>query len=86
MTQRLPDICDPNLKPKRGDPHEQQLFTEKQNLVMLYCSRPSKLIIAEPLPENMSMTKILSRSCMSSINTIQTLNYAELRSYGSPPM
>ena len=31
MTQGLSDICDPNFKPKRGDPHEQQLFTERQN-------------------------------------------------------
>ena len=30
MTQALSDICDPNFKPKRGDPHEQQFFTEKQ--------------------------------------------------------
>ena len=33
MTQGLSDVCDPNVKPKRGDPHEQQLFTEKQNFV-----------------------------------------------------
>ena len=81
MTQGLSDVCDPNFKPKRGDPHEQHIFTEK-----LYCSRPSKLIMAELLSENTSMTKILGRSCMSSINTIQTLNYPELRSYGSLPM
>ena len=52
MTQGLSDVCDPNFKPKRGDPHEQKLFTEKQNLLILYCSRPSKLIMAEPLSEN----------------------------------
>ena len=33
MTQGLSDVCDPNFKPNRGDPHEQQLFTEKQNFV-----------------------------------------------------
>ena len=33
MTQGLSDVCDPKFKPKRGDPHEQQLFTEKQNFV-----------------------------------------------------
>ena len=33
MTQGLSDVCDPNFKPKRGDPHEQQLFTETQNFV-----------------------------------------------------
>ena len=86
MTQGLSDVCDPNFKPKRGDPHEQHLFTENKTWFMLYCSRPSKLIMAEPLSENTSMTKMLSRSCMSSINTIQTLNYPELRSYSSPPM
>ena len=33
MTPGLSDVCDPNFKPKRGDPHEQQLFTEKRNFV-----------------------------------------------------
>ena len=33
MTQGLSDVCDPNFKPKRGGPHEQQHFTEKQNFV-----------------------------------------------------
>ena len=80
MTQGLSDVCDPNFKPKQGDPHEQQLFTEKQNFFMLYCSRPSKLIMAGLLSENVSMTKMLNRSCMNSTNTIQTLNYPELRS------
>ena len=29
MTQGLSDVCDPHFNPKRGDPHEQQLFTKK---------------------------------------------------------
>ena len=29
VIQGFSDVCDPNVKPKRGDPHEQQLFTEK---------------------------------------------------------
>ena len=33
MTQGLSDVCDPNFKSKRGDPHEQQLSTQKQNFV-----------------------------------------------------
>ena len=33
MTQGLSNVCDPNFNPKRGDPHEQQRLTEKQNLV-----------------------------------------------------
>ena len=33
MTQGVSDVCDPNFKPKRGGPHEKQLFTEKQNFV-----------------------------------------------------
>ena len=33
MTQGLSDVWDPNFKPKRGDPHEHQLFTDKQNFV-----------------------------------------------------
>ena len=33
MIQGLSDVCHQNLKPKRGDPHEQHLFTEKQNFV-----------------------------------------------------
>ena len=33
MTQELSDVCDPNFKPKMGDPHEQQHFTEKRNFV-----------------------------------------------------
>ena len=33
MTQGLSDVCDPNFKPKRGDHHDQQRFTEKQNFV-----------------------------------------------------
>ena len=33
MTQELSDVCDPNFKPKSGDPHEQQLLTEKQSFV-----------------------------------------------------
>ena len=79
MTQGLSDVCDPNFNSKRGDPHEQQL-SQGKNLFMLYRSRPSKLIMAGLLSENMSMTKMLNRSFMSSIHTIQTLNYPELRS------
>ena len=33
MTHGLSYVCDPYLKPKRGDPHEQQLLTENQNFV-----------------------------------------------------
>ena len=33
MIQGLSDVCDPNFMPKRGDPHEHQLFPEKQNFV-----------------------------------------------------
>ena len=33
MTQGLSDACDPNFKPKRVNPHEQQQFTEKQIFV-----------------------------------------------------
>ena len=57
MTQGLSDVCDPNFKPKRGDPHKQQLFMEK-NLFMPCCSRPSKLTMAGLLSKNMSMTKM----------------------------
>ena len=80
MTQGLSDVCDPNFKSKRGDPNEQQLLQKNKILFMLYCSRPSKLIMAGLLSENMSMTKMLNRSFMSSIHTVQTLNYPELRS------
>ena len=33
MTQGLSDVWDPNFKPKRGDPHEHQPFTDKQKFV-----------------------------------------------------
>ena len=33
MTQGLSNVCDPNVKSKRGDPHDQQHFTEKQIFV-----------------------------------------------------
>ena len=81
MTKGLSEICDPKIRSTCGDPPEQHFFTEKNKILfMLDCSRPSKLNMAGFLSENMSMTKMLNRPCMSSINTVQTLNYPELRS------
>ena len=63
MTQGLSDVCDPHFNPKRGDPHEQHFFTEKQNFVHAVVS---KLVMAGLLSENMSMTRMLNRSCAPS--------------------
>ena len=87
MTKGLSEICDPKIRSTCGDPPEQHFLTEKNKILfMLDCSRPSKLNMAGFLSENMSMTKMLNRPCMSSINTVQTLNYPELRSLDFPPM
>ena len=77
MTQGLSDVCDPNFKPKREDTHEQQLFSEKQNFVYAVLLKTlqtdyGRVLVREHEHDN--------RSCMSSINTIQILNYPELRS------
>ena len=52
---------------QRGDTlMNNNVLQKNKTLFMLYCSRPSKLIIAELLSETMRMTKMLNRSCMSS--------------------
>ena len=79
MTQGLLDVCDPNFEPKRGDPHEQQLFTGKQNFVYAVLLKTLQTDYGRALVREHEI-------CMSSINTIQTLKDPELRSYGSPPL
>ena len=81
MTQGLSDVCDviPSLS-QRGEILMNNNFLLRNKIsFMLYSSRPSKLIMAEPLSGNMNQTKMLYRSCMRS-NIIQTLNYPKLRS------
>ena len=80
MTQGLSDVCDPRFKPKGEILMNNNFLQRNKILFMLYSSRPSKLIMAVPLSGNMSMTKMFNRSCMNSINTIQTLNYPKLKS------
>ena len=45
--QGLSIVCDPDYKPKKGDPYEQQLFKQQQSFVFCILIRVIQLILAD---------------------------------------